>query len=203
MARVMVSVPSFDRSIKSATAEAIGNLDSAGHELVHRYIGGYDVARARNQMAQAAVDGGFDYLLMVDSDMLPPPDGFANLMEHDLSVCCGWAVRGASDDGTTSVIKFGGQGYHSGYKAHELARMAEEGSGPIRVKGNGMAFALVSTEVFGRIRKPWFKFVEHADGSALGEDFYFCKMCSEVGLDIWVDPRVGCGHIHDRVLEAM
>ena len=61
--------------------------------------------------------------------------------------------------------------------------------------------ALVRTGVFRRLPKPWFRFVEHPDGSALGEDYYFCQQCASIGEAVWVDPRVACGHIHDRVLE--
>lgn len=198
MTRVMLSVPTFDWRVKSRTAEAIGNLSAGGCEVVHRYVGGYSVARARNFMAQMAVDGGFDYLLMVDSDMVPPQDGLVNLMSHDVEVCLGWAVRGSSDDGETSVIRANTPGYADSYRASELAAM----DGLLEVKGGGMCFALLNVDVFRRFKRPWFEFVDRADGSALGEDYFFCQRCHENRVRVWVDPRVGCGHIHDRVLEA-
>ena len=202
MPKLMISVPSFDRSVKSMTAEAIGNLDTTGFDVIHSYVSGYSVARARNLMAQKAIDEGCDYLLMVDSDMLPPKDGLINLASHDVEVCLGWAVRGSSDDGLTSVIKDGSPGYEKSYYANEIVQLAESGEHLIRVKGCGMAFALLSTDVFRRFKRPWFKYVDYPNGSALGEDYYFCHQCHSVGLRVHVDTRVGCGHIHDRVLEA-
>ena len=205
-ASVMVSIPTFDGSIKSLTAESIGNAveyaESHGvlERVVHRNVGGYGVARARNLMARNALDEGVDFLWMVDSDMVVPEDALYRLLDADADVCTGWAVRGSSDDGTTSVIKFGGQGYHDSYGAAHLAAMDDD---LVAVKGNGMACALIRTDVFRRFPAPWFVYVDHPDGSALGEDYYFCQQCASRGVKIWVDPRVGCGHIKERVLEAM
>ena len=200
----MVGIPSFDRSLKARCAESVGNAiehaDAMGmlDRVVHRYPGGYSVARARNFMAQWALDEGVDYLLMVDSDMVLPADAISNLLSHDVEVCTGWAVRGSSDDGTTSVIRHGGQGFHDSYMAPEIAAK----DGLFDVKGNGMACALLRTDVFRRFGRPWFKYVDNPDGSGLGEDYYFCRQCAQSRVKVWVDPRVGCGHIHDRVLEA-
>ena len=202
MPSLMVSVPTFDRSLKSLTAESIGNaVERASGMLdgvVYKYAGGYSVARARNIMAQRALDAGVDCILMVDSDMVVPEDGLERLLSHDLEVCTGWAVRGTSDTGQTSVIKPGTQGFHDSYMASEIASM----DGLFEVKGNGMAFALINTDVFRRFKRPWFKYVDYPNGSALGEDYYFCQQCAQNGVKVWVDPNVGCGHIHDRVLEA-
>ena len=207
MRSVMVGIPSFDRSVKAMTAESLGNAiehaETHGmlERVVHRYVGGYGVARARNIMAQNALDEGVGYLLMVDSDMVVPADGLTNLLSDDVDVCLGWAVRGTSDEGLTSVIRKGG-GFSNSYYAHEIADMARSGTSLFEAKACGMAFALISTDVFRRFKRPWFVFEDRADGSSLGEDFMFCLRCSQVGVKVWVDARVGCGHIHDRVLEA-
>lgn len=201
----MVSVPTFDRSMKAATAESIGNaIDFAESEgmldgVVHHHVSGYAVATARNAMAQAAIDEGVDYLWMVDSDMVVPRDALARLLSHDVEVCTGWAVRGSSDNGTTSVIKPSSQGFHDSYNRAFLRSIDD---GLILVKGNGMACALLRVDVFRRFARPWFKFVEHANGEGLSEDYWFCQQCAAYGVKVWVDPLVGCGHIHDRVLEA-
>lgn len=198
MASVLVMVPSFEGRLKSLTAQSLCNMDWYVDDLEFRFVQGYDVARARRRMAQEALDGRFDYLMMVDSDMVVPGDALERLRGCDANVAMGWAVRGSSDDGLTSVIRPGTTGYHASYYAREIAAMAE----PFEVKGNGMCCALIRTEVFRRVKKPWFEYHENPDGSMLGEDYWFCQRCREAGIKLYVDPRVGCGHIHDRVLEA-
>lgn len=194
MARVLVTVPSYDGMVKSLTAETLCNIEWGCDELDYRFVSGYGIAHARNLMAELAVGGGYDFIFMVDSDMVVPPDALVNLREDDVNVALGYAVRGSSDDGLTSVIKLGYEGYRESYYAKEIAAVPEH---TIAVKGGGLACALIRTDVFRRIGKPWFVFSEQR-----GEDYAFCKKCSDVGIAIYVDTRVGCGHIHDRVLEA-
>lgn len=198
MARVLVMVPSFEGRVKSLTAQSLCNMDWGEDDVEFRFIGGYDVARARRRMASDAIEGGFDFLMMVDSDMVVPEDALVNLRGLDENVAMGWAVRGTSDDGLTSVIRMDSHSYHDSYYAGEVASAAV----PLEVKGCGLCCALVRTDVFSRIRRPWFEYRENPDGSMLGEDFFFCQRCHEAGIRLYVDPRVGCGHIHDRVLEA-
>lgn len=200
MGRLLLCVPSFDGTVKARTAEAIGNMDTSGCDVTQLHVGGYSVARARNIMAQAALDGAYDHLLMVDSDMVPPPDALQLLLSHGVDVCMGWAVRGTSDEGRTSAIRLHTRNFEASYYANELSFRAEQGEPLMQVKGNGMAFALVRTSVFARLQRPWFKYVDYPDGSALGEDYYFCQQCNTAGIQLHVDARVHCGHIHDRVL---
>ena len=197
MASVLVMVPSFDSRVKSLTAQSLCNLDWGFDELEYRFIGGYDVASARKRMAQDAIDGKFDFLLMVDSDMIVPEDALINLRKMDVNVAMGWAVRGSSDSGLTSVIKLGTQGYNVSYRASEIAAMKD----PFEVRGCGLCCSLIRTDVFSRIPKPWFEFHDDPNGSSMGEDYWFCQKCHEAKIKLYVHPRVGCGHIHDRVLE--
>ena len=202
----MVSVPTFDRSLKAKTAESIGNAIEYAEThcdgivgIVHRHVGGYSAARARNFMAQAAIDGGCTHILMVDSDMVLPEHAIADLIERDVDVCLGWYVRGESDDGRTNMVRHGATDNGNCHMASELAALSPA---LIQVRNGGMGCAMIRTDVFGKIRRPWFVYHDHPDGSGLSEDYDFCGKCRQVGIPVHVDTRVACGHIHDRVLEA-
>ena len=208
MPSLMVAIPSFARTMKLPTWSSLGNAMwyACNHvelsRVVHRDFGGYDVARVRNQMAQAALDEDVDYILMVDSDMVIPRDGIANLMYHDVELCMGWAVKGSSDDGTTSVVRYGAtNGYKDFLKASEINELASKGTHLLEVKGCGTCCALINTDVFRRFGRPWFKYEDRPDGTAMGEDYWFCQRCHDLRVKVHIDTRVGCGHIHDRVLE--
>ena len=190
--------------MKGKCSESVGNAIDRAEErglldrVVHRYPLGYGIARARNYMAQWAVEAGVSHLLMVDSDMILPPNAIGDLIERDVDVCLGFYVRGESDDGRTNIVKFGADNSNC-YYAHELAAMDGE---LVRVKYGGMGCSLVNVDVFGRFPRPWFVYHDHADGSGFSEDYDFCRKCGRAGIPVWVDTRVACGHIHDRVLEA-
>lgn len=207
--KLLVCVPTFDGSIKSKTAESIGN--AIGYwddhefciEVVHRYPGGYDVARARNFMARWAIEEKADYLLMVDSDMVLPEDAIYNLIHDDVDVALGFAVRGTSDDGRTAIVRYGAVDNSNTFTVEDFRMLRQMGTDLVEVKYGGMGCALVETSVFGRIKKPWFYYQDNPDGSGFSEDYWFCRQCTGAGIKVHVDTRVGCGHIKDRTLEAM
>jgi hypothetical protein len=195
MANVLVAVPSFEGRVRSLTAQSLCNLDWGGDEVEYRFVSGYDVACARTEMARAALDGGFDHLLMVDSDMVLPEDALAKLRDDGLEVAFGWYVRG-SDEGLTNAVKPNSGGFSDCYSAEELSGM----DGLVRVKGCGLGCALVDVGVFRKVPWPWFEFKANPDGSVFGEDYYFCRKLAGSGLGLYVDARVKCGHLHDRIL---
>lgn len=200
---LMVGIPTLEGWARQKTAESLGNAIehlTANHgeevsRIVHRYPRGYDIDRARNFMAQWALDEKCDYLFMVDSDIILPQDAISNLLQHRAMVCLGWYAR-TTDESFTNVVRKATAGHGDCFSVKELASM----DGTIEVKAGGMGCALVSTDVFGRIKFPWF---EYTDGpAAMSEDYSFCKKCWEAGIGVLLDARVGCGHIKERVLEA-
>ena len=203
----MVCVPTFDGSVKGKTAESLGNAieyaDSkcfgSLDQIIHRYPRGYSIARARNFMARWALEANCSHLLMVDSDMVLPENAIADLMSNETDVCLGYYVRGTSDDGRTNVAKLGSSNDDC-YMASELAALSPS---IVPVKSGGFGCALIRTSVFRRIPQPWFVYRDYVGGSGLSEDYDFCKKCHEAGISVYVDTRVACGHIHDRILEAM
>lgn len=178
------------------------NLDWGDSEVEYGFVNNYDVDKARNKLARMALDGDFTHVMMVDSDMIVPQDALVNLLSHDLYVCMGFGVRGSSDDGETSVSRLGGS-FTSWYNRSELRKLRESGVELVEVKGNGLCCALISTDVFRRLKEPWFEYQRNQNGTHIGEDYYFCRLCSRAGIKLYIDTRVACGHIHDRVLEAM
>ena len=42
---------------------------------------------------------------------------------------------------------------------------------------------------------PWFQYVTNEDWTTMSEDFYFCEIANMLQIEIWVDPRVKCGHL--------
>ena len=202
MARVMVSVPSGEGRVRSIAAEALGNLDPAGNDVVHRYVNYYGVDFARNEMARIALEEGFDHLLMVDSDTVVPRDALANLMSDGVDVCMGYYPRGTGDGSETNVVKYGAMNHDECFSVDEMAKLRESGAFLVKVKCGGLGCALFRTDVFRMMDRPWFKFVEHRKGAPLGEDYYFFHQCRNMGVEAFVDTRVACKHVKERVLEA-
>lgn len=205
--KILIAVPTFE-NIYPDVFKAIYDLDTRGHEVSFEFVRGYDCATARNRIAQTAIDKGTDYVLMVDNDVVLPPDALKNLLEGEKNVTLGYyAHRGADNryNGRTCICKLedenGVNYFHypleSEYTAAEMKAMADGGKTKVRIHGGGMGCALIRTEIFQKLPYPWYDWVNYDDDKRgmLSEDLFFCERCKAAGFHIFTDVRVGCGHL--------
>ena len=209
--KILIAVPTFE-SIYPDTFKSIYELDKGGHDVHFDFVRGYDCATARNNIALLALNGGYDYVLMVDNDVVLPKDALVNLLEDPVPVCLGYYAHRDKDNiyrGRTCVCKLyqpdGSEYFNypldSEYTAAELHELAEKGEKKIRIHGGGMGCALIKTAVFLAIGYPWYDWVNYADENKgmLSEDLFFCEKLKVDDIPVMTDVRVGCGHILRRV----
>lgn len=205
--KILIAVPTFE-TIYPDTYKSMWDLDKDGHEVLFDSVRGYDVATARNRIAQLAMDLETDYVLMVDNDVVLPKDALKKLLEDARDVNLGYyAHRGADNvyHGNTCICRLkdkdGNDYYHypleSEYSAAEMQVMEKAGLKKVEVHGGGMGCALIRTEVFRKITYPWYDWVNYGDKNRgmLSEDLYFCVLCKNHGIPVYADVRVGCGHL--------
>ena len=204
---ILIAVPTFE-NIYPDTFKYIYGLDSGGHDLMFDFIRGYDVATARNKIAQRAIDEDADYVLMVDNDVVLPEDALLNLLEGEKDVCLGYYAHRNEDNiyqGRTCVCRLyqpNGKAYfnyplESEYTAEEMKTFRDEGTTKFQIHGGGMGCALIRTDVFRRLKYPWYDWVNYADDNRgmLSEDLFFCEKCKHASISIFTDSRVACGHM--------
>lgn len=208
--RILIAVPTFE-NIYPDTFKAIYDLGRCGHDVGFDFVRGYDCATARNRIAQKAIDGGYDYVLMVDNDVILPESALAYLLEDPQPVCLGYYAHRDADNiyrGRTCICKLyqpDGNMYFnypldSEYTAAELKEMINNGESKIRIHGGGMGCAFIKVDVFRQISYPWYDWVNYADDNRgmLSEDLFFCEQLKAAGIPVYADVRVGCGHILRR-----
>ena len=205
--KILIAVPTYE-TIFPDTYKSIWDMDKCGHEIQFEFVRGYDVATARNNIAQCALDCGADYVLMVDNDVVLPKDALKNLLEDPQDVCTGYYAHRGNDNlyhGRTCACKLldedGKEYYHfpleSEYTAAEMQEMQKAGITKLEIHGGGMGCALIKTDVFRRTEYPWYDWKNYGDANRgmLSEDLYFCVLCRIHGIKIYTDVRVGCGHL--------
>ena len=205
--KILIAVPTFD-NIFPDTVKSIYDLNVSGHDVSFEYVRGYDCATARNRIAQKALDKGTDYVLMVDNDVVLPEDALINLLDEPKEVCLGFYAHRDTDNiyrGRTCVCKlqtptgslWRNYPLESEYTAKELASLKDSGTYKVRIHGGGMGCALIKTDVFRRIKYPWYDWVNYDDDrrGMLSEDLYFCEGCKKNSILIYTDTRVNCGHM--------
>lgn len=203
--KILIAVPTFE-TIFPDTFKSIYDLDGAGNDLSFEYVRGYDCATARNKIAQKAIDGDFDYVLMVDNDVVLPEDALVNLFDNTKLVTLGSYAHRDTDNiyrGRTCVCKLyddAGNKYFnypldSEYTAKELVELRGNRQYKVEIHGGGMGCALIKTDVFRMIAYPWYDWVNYKSRRMLSEDLFFCEQCRKRGIKIYTDTRVTCGHM--------
>lgn len=185
--RILIAIPTFE-TIQPEVFKAVYDLHSAGHELSFDFVKGYDCAVARNKISVLA-KGTYDYVLMVDSDTIIPPDTLELMLDTDVDICLGVCPRKNTKEGETAMVKMTDMSYRDFYHYDELPEEKTE------VKGGGFACALIKTTVLTALDYPYFQYVTNEDCSTFSEDFYFCQHARLYGYQIIMDPRVKCGHL--------
>lgn len=130
----------------------------------------------------------YTHLFFLDSDTEPPLDVIDRLLAVDSPLAVGcyallmpeglrWALSIRGDDGRYRLLK-------------ELPYPDR----PFNVDAAGAGCLLIRRDVFDKVKWPWFKWVEHADGAQMSEDVYFFDQCRAAGIPLVCDPRVRCYH---------
>lgn len=182
--KILVAVPTFE-TIEPEVFKAIYDLRPAGHELSFDFVKGYDCAAARNEIGKMVQKRGFDYVLMVDSDTIIPPDTLELMLDTDVDVCLGLCPRKNTKEGKSAMIDV---------KGNDVFYNALPEGKTVIMRG-GFACALVRAYVFTRLDYPYFQYTICADGAILSEDYYFCQNAALMGYEVIMDPRVKCGHL--------
>lgn len=195
--RILIAVPTFE-NILPECFKAIYDLDKCGHEVSFEFVKGYDCAKARNVIAKKAIDGKYDYVMMVDSDTIVPENALNAMLEGNADIVMG-CVPKKNVRGETVLFasrdNLKGKGFYKVIKYDEL-----KGTSRIDLKGGGFGCVLIRTRVFTALNYPYFKYVVYENGSALSEDLYLCREAKAKGFVIEADPRVKCGHIAKKTL---
>jgi hypothetical protein len=142
---------------------------------------------ARNHCVMNAKARGYDYLCMVDNDMVLPGN-FGHILHE--AIASGKAVVG---------LKAGA----FCWTGNDLRMLSCHDNG--QVDGNfrrtgvvGGGCLIISSQVWKTIPKgPWFRWVVNDDewcSTKTSEDLFFCELVQEHGLEVWTH-KTAAGHL--------
>ncbi len=188
--KILIAVPTYENILPDTFKSIYGLQKPTGFIVMFDFVRGYHCARARNLIADEAINYGFDYVLMVDSDMLIPSNALTSMLKDHVDVCLGCYPRKNTHNGTLELFKLGQKDFVKTYSYDEIKAQG----GKIDVKGGGFGCALIRVEAMKQITKPYFKYVEYDSGDVLSEDNYFCGQMARAGFKIQADTDVMCGH---------
>ena len=166
---------------------------------------------SRNNLAKMAVDGNFDVVLWLDSDMSFPSDLVHKLMSHIdrghrvisgmyftrkmpvIPVMC-------SEIGFKKEPQKGQEANDpaTGWTPYTLPADSYEPGSTFKVAAMGMGACMMEVDVIKEVQA---KFgLPFSPEPGFGEDYSFCRRCTDLGIDMWCDSSIKLGHIGQTII---
>lgn len=155
---------------------------------------------SRNLLSLYAIENGFDQVLWLDSDMVFEPDILLKLQAHDLEMVTGIYVKRyqPTEPVLYKTINVPKLNKKTGTLEKNIKSYTDYPQNKLfRVAGCGFGCVLTKTSL---LKKVWDEF-----GPAFnplpwaGEDISFCYRVKQLGLPIFCDSSVSCGHIGKKI----
>lgn len=192
--KILIGMPTLGE-IPIKTVASLFALDRpAGTEIgfTHNSL----VYDARNEFCQRAVNGGFDYLFFIDSDMIFPPDTLTKLLalNTDIATAVCYARKGNHAPCVYNrVVK------RNLFHDSEAEHVKQIPDGVFEVAGCGMAVCLIKADVLKRLVKKY-KGTPFEPFGNMGEDLAFCYRARKLGYRLKADSTIPIGHIGETVI---
>lgn len=184
MAKILICVPSMD-TVAAGFAQSLAMLQKGGNETAVMFQVGSLIYDARNKLAKQAIKMGADYTMWFDSDMIFEPNTMLRLLEHKKDIVSGAYFRRkppyhlvAFDECDTENRKWS-----------DLPLPSDT----VKCGGVGFGCVLVKTDVLFDVAAKFGTWFEPMNG--FGEDLSFCWRARECGYEVYLDPKITCGHI--------
>ena len=197
----MIAAPSYDGTITVWHASALSETCKAGLAKdinVYCIYMSYDslVQRARNDIAQLALDQGVDDLVFIDCDVDWTPEDFFKLLEHDADVVGGiYPKKGDKEDYPVKVLD-------GNIKFEENGLVEVEGiaTGFLRLTKKALQTVSDDSIEYTESHKPKpikmiFDIVVDEKGELISEDIVFCRKWRKLGGKVWLDPSIKLSHV--------
>ena len=198
MLNILIATPSYDGKVDVWYANSLTNTILYGLQndiSFHPLYMAYDslVQRARNDLAAAAIEGGYDGILWIDSDMEWHPQWAVD------------AVLSGKDVLGLPVIKKSAYEEQYNIKAKPEQLVVEDGL--MKVDSVGTGFLYLSKDaitylwdsskayVHGGVERRWIFEVKLQGGDIISEDTLMCQKLRKGKFSIFIDPSKTCNHI--------
>lgn len=190
-------VQSWMSLMKPMNQKVLGPLFAIGMEVGEAYDEMINVILANPVLST------WKYILTIEEDNMPPPDGLLKLYEGMDECDVVGGLYWTKGEGGQPMI----YGDPSGDPGNFIPQMPIE-SGLQRANGLGMGFNLFKMEIFKdeRIPRPWFKTLQDFDyqkgARAATQDLYFYQNAGKLGYRFACDTRVKVGH-YDAAMDVV
>lgn len=150
-----------------------------------------------NYIRRVALERGYDYLFIIEQDVIPPNDITERLLSVNKDVVCAYYCRDtiyAKDVPMFWVdVIVGCINVHGNLKEHLMGFIDKNSipKQPFRVRGSGLGCVMIKREVLRNV-----KFMYDEDWTN-HPDYFFSEWCEAMGYEMVVVPTE-CKHIYEQ-----
>ncbi len=199
--RIVVILPAGDMLPAKASLSHWNLAFPPNNGVVRVLAQGMEVGDAYSTaIAQILADqtlGGWEYILTIEHDNLPPPDGVVKLVErmeeHPELACIGGLYFTKGEGGVAQIW-----GDIRDPMPNFRPQLPDPLGGLVECWGTGMGFNLWRLSMFKdeRLKKPWFQTYNGRDGQGVGtQDLTFWSDAHKYGYRCAIDCSVKVGHL--------
>lgn len=196
--RVIVIIPAGD-SIPAKVALSHWNLIFPPNNPSFRILAqGLEVGEAYSQAIESIIEhpelSQWEYILTIEHDNAPPPDGLLKLLEemdkHKEFACIGGLYYTKGEGGVPQIW-----GDPKDMPLNFRPQLPDINGGLVECNGTGMGFNLWRISMFKdkKLRRPWFATQASKDGVGT-QDLYFWGDARKHGYRCAIDCSVRVGH---------
>jgi hypothetical protein len=162
-------------------------------------IAGRPFDDARNQICAAAIQNGFDHVLFLDSDVIPPSNAVHRLLSHNQPLMSALYCRRSPPHAVPVMMRHGQ--WITNFPRGKVVEADVVGTGCMLLSCNFLKEAAEKCPIAPQQGKTWFHWrsdMAHLlpPGQATSEDFSACLWWKEkLGIRILVDSSVVCLHV--------
>ncbi len=153
----------------------------------------YDVMR--NSACSDGLAAGFQHVMFLDDDVIPPPDVFSRLARHNADIVSGLYHR-RQEPICPVAMKIDAQGQPQWVTTWSPPECILE------VDLVGAGCLLIHRRVLEQMPRPWFEWeIGRGDidpakkRGAMSEDFAFCMNAKRAGFKVHLDTSIRCDHV--------
>jgi hypothetical protein len=193
----VIVVPTRGSIPARAVENWMGLMTPMNQQVVRLFVSGMEVGAAYEQAFETILGhpqlSTWPYVLTLEEDNLPPPDGLLKLYESIEEYAAVGGLYWTKGEAGQPMIYGNPEGVLDFVPQPPRMDTVQE------CNGLGMGFTLFRTEVFRSLERPWFKTQQEwrpdAGVGMYTQDLYFFERARKAGYKVACDTRVKVGHL--------
>ncbi|HDY88888.1 MAG TPA: hypothetical protein ENH82_12350 [bacterium] len=164
-------------------------LMKKGKYMLFRARACHDIGILRNGLVNLALGAEATHLLQTDTDMILHRNALYAMLARDVDIVGALYYKRYPPFNPCAILD------KTNINNGLTVKQCESGD-MIEVDRVATGCMLVKTDVFRKVKYPWFKTIADKNGTlTMSDDYFFCDKAKKAGYKVYVDTSVPCGHI--------